>query len=86
MLGAGTADYLALGANRCRRRSPELPGSHIVDGRNFSDRRRDHGAEGHPEHCAYVTKFIEDAKASGSVRRAMDRAGMANLAVAPPER
>jgi polar amino acid transport system substrate-binding protein len=42
--------------------------------------------KGHPEALAYVTKFIGDAKASGSVRRAMDRAGMANLAVAPPER
>ena len=42
--------------------------------------------KGHPEALAYVTKFIEDAKASGSVRRAMDRAGMANLAAAPPER
>ena len=42
--------------------------------------------KGHPEALAYVTKFIEDAKASGSVRRTMDRAGMANLAVAPPER
>jgi polar amino acid transport system substrate-binding protein len=42
--------------------------------------------KGQSEALAYVTKFIEDAKASGSVRRAMDRAGMANLAVAPPER
>ena len=42
--------------------------------------------KGHPEALAYVTKFIEDAKVSGSVQRAMDRAGMANLAVAPPER
>ena len=31
--------------------------------------------KGHPEALAYVTKFIEDAKASGSVRRAIDRAG-----------
>jgi len=34
--------------------------------------------KGHPEALAYVTKFIEDAKASGSVRRAIDRAGTAN--------
>jgi polar amino acid transport system substrate-binding protein len=32
---------------------------------------------------AYVTEFMREAKASGAVRRAMDRAGMSDLAVAP---
>ena len=40
--------------------------------------------KGHPEALAYVTKFIEDAKASGSVRRAMDRAGTANMFMPQP--
>jgi polar amino acid transport system substrate-binding protein len=39
--------------------------------------------KGHPEALAYVTKFIEDAKASGSVRRAMDRAGTGELFMQP---
>jgi polar amino acid transport system substrate-binding protein len=39
--------------------------------------------KGRPNALAYVTEFMQEAKASGSVRRAMDRAGMRNLEVAP---
>jgi polar amino acid transport system substrate-binding protein len=33
---------------------------------------------------AYVTTFIEDAKRSGVVRRALDKAGLQDAEVAPP--
>ena len=36
-----------------------------------------------PAALAYVTAFMQDAKSSGSVRRAFDRAGMKDLVVAP---
>ena len=85
MLRAGQADAFALGVIRYHH-SPEFPGSHIVDGGFQQTGIAIAVPKGHPEAVAYVTKFIEDAKASGSVRRAMDRAGIANLAVAPPER
>jgi polar amino acid transport system substrate-binding protein len=64
----------------------EFPRSHIVDGGFQQTGIAIAVPKGHPEALAYLTKFIEDAKASGSVRRAMDRAGMANLAVTPPAR
>jgi ABC-type amino acid transport substrate-binding protein len=35
---------------------------------------------------AYVSAFLENAKASGSVRRALDRAGFRDEPVAPPGR
>jgi polar amino acid transport system substrate-binding protein len=37
-----------------------------------------------PAALAYASAFMEAAKASGSVRRALDRAGMQDEAVAPP--
>jgi polar amino acid transport system substrate-binding protein len=86
MLRAGQADAFALGRDSLPSFVAEFPGSHIVDGGFQQTGIAIAVPKSHPEALAYVTKFIEDAKASGSVRRAMDRAGMANLAVAPPER
>jgi polar amino acid transport system substrate-binding protein len=86
MLRAGQADAFALGRDSLPSFVAEFPGSHIVDGGFQQTGIAIAVPKGRPEALAYVTKFIEDAKASGSVRRAMDRAGMANLAVAPPER
>jgi polar amino acid transport system substrate-binding protein len=86
MLRAGQADAFALGRDSLPSFVAEFPGSHIVDGGFQQTAIAIAVPKGHPEALAYVTKLIEDAKASGSVRRAMDRAGMANLAVAPPER
>ena len=85
-LRAGQADAFALGRDSLPPFVAEFNGSHIVDGGFQQTGIAIAVPKGHPEALAYVTKFIEDAKASGSVRRAMDRAGMANLAVAPPER
>jgi polar amino acid transport system substrate-binding protein len=37
-----------------------------------------------PASLAYVSTFIEQAKANGTVRRALDNAGLTKAAVAPP--
>jgi polar amino acid transport system substrate-binding protein len=39
--------------------------------------------KGRPSALAYVTAFVEQAKASGSVRRALDSAGLRSSVVAP---
>jgi polar amino acid transport system substrate-binding protein len=39
-----------------------------------------------PAALDWVTHFIEDAKADGTVRRALDRAGLINAHVARPTR
>jgi polar amino acid transport system substrate-binding protein len=41
-------------------------------------------AKNRPAALAYVSEFIESAKASGLVRRALDNAGLSNEKVAPP--
>jgi hypothetical protein len=47
-----------------------------------------HGAlavpKGHPGWLAYFSEFIEEAKASGFVQRAIERAGLRGVQVAPP--
>jgi polar amino acid transport system substrate-binding protein len=43
-------------------------------------------SKGRPSALAYVGGFLEHAKASGSVRHALDRAGFRAEPVAPPTR
>ena len=77
MLRAGQADAFALGRDSLtviRRGIPRLAHRRW---RISADRHRDRGAERSPG-----SSCLCDEK----IRRAMDRAGMANLAVAPPER
>jgi polar amino acid transport system substrate-binding protein len=79
----GQADAFALGRDTLPAYVKQIPGSIIVDGYfqrtgvaiavplNRFDAR------------AYVTTFMEDAKKSGLVRQALDKAGFNNVAVAP---
>jgi polar amino acid transport system substrate-binding protein len=60
-----------------------FPGARIVDGGFQQTVIAIAVPKGRPAALDYVTKFMEEAKASGAVRRAMDRAGMQDLAVAP---
>lgn len=39
--------------------------------------------KGHPGRLAYVTEFIEEAKASGLVQQIIDRYGLKGIQVAP---
>jgi polar amino acid transport system substrate-binding protein len=42
--------------------------------------------KGRAEGARYLREFIEDVKASGLVARAIERAGVSGVAVAPPAR
>src|SRR5262249_51391025 len=42
--------------------------------------------QGHPGRLTYISEFVEEAKASGLVQRAIDRAGLARFRVAPSAR
>lgn len=64
--------------------SAKLSGSHVlVDlfGANFTAMTV---PKGHPERLAYISEFIEEAKSSGLVRRAILRSGWHGVHVAPP--
>jgi polar amino acid transport system substrate-binding protein len=83
-LRAGNADAFALMRRALRLLVPQVPGSRILD-ESFG---RVEGAisvsKNRPNALAYVTDFLENAKASGAVRRAFDNAGATTSEVAPP--
>jgi polar amino acid transport system substrate-binding protein len=63
--------------------SAELPGSRVLEdsyGANFPALVV---PKGKAERLAYISEFVEAAKASGLVQRAIDRAGQAGYRVAP---
>jgi polar amino acid transport system substrate-binding protein len=85
-LRSGKADALALSRDAFRTLLPLLPGAKVLDG-GFQQTgiaiavRRDKSAA-----LALASAFIENAKASGLVRRALDAAGFADEPVAPAEK
>ena len=51
----------------------------------YDKARKELAPQGKRAAHAYVTRFIEDGKTDGTLRRALDAAGFGDLAVAPPE-
>ena len=85
MLRVGTADAFALSRDSLPPFLAMLPGSRILDGGFQQTGIAIAVPKRRPKALAAVTEFIEGAKASGSVRRALDRAGFKDDPVAPPE-
>jgi polar amino acid transport system substrate-binding protein len=83
MLRTGKADAFALSRDSLPPFVAALPGSRIVDGGFQHTGIAIAVPRNRPSALAYVTAFLEEAKRSGSVRRALDRAGFANEPVAP---
>jgi polar amino acid transport system substrate-binding protein len=83
MLRNGKADAFALSRDSLPPFVAALPGSRIVDGGFQQTGVAVAIPKNRPNALAYVTAFLESAKASGSVRRALDRAGFPNEPVAP---
>jgi polar amino acid transport system substrate-binding protein len=83
LLCAGKADAFALSRDSLLPLVTQLPGSHIVDGGFQQTPVAIAVPKNRPNALAYVTAFLEGAKASGSVRRALDKAGFPNDQVAP---
>jgi polar amino acid transport system substrate-binding protein len=61
-----------------------FPGSRVLPGHYQATGVAIAVPKNHPAALAYVSAYIEEAKASGVVRRALDNAGMKDAAVAPP--
>ncbi len=83
LLREGKADAFALSRDALPPFVKQLPGSRIADGGFQKTGVAIAVAKGRPEALGYVTAFLEAAKASGSVRRAFDKAGFADEPVAP---
>jgi polar amino acid transport system substrate-binding protein len=65
--------------------APQLPGARVLDGYFHAAATAVAVPKGRPAALAYLQQFIEEGKADGTVRRALDGAGFRDLAVAPPE-
>src|SRR3954469_12201618 len=83
LLRTGAADAFALSRDSLPPFVGQLPGSRIVDGGFQQTGIAIAVAKGRPAALAYVSAFLERAKASGSVRRALDSAGFRDQPVAP---
>ena len=84
LLRTGQADICALPLPNLLQNRSRLPGSRIIDGRFGVNRVGIVVPKGKTEHLAYFSEFLEQAKASGTVQRAIERAGLQGVRVAPP--
>jgi polar amino acid transport system substrate-binding protein len=85
LMRSGTAQAFALAHDSLPTLKKTLPGSRILDGAFQTTGVAIAVQKNRTAALAYVARFIEDAKASGIVRRAFNDAGLQSLPIAPPE-
>jgi polar amino acid transport system substrate-binding protein len=81
-LKAGEVQAVGLGKESLESLLPKLPGARILDGHFHATGVAVAVPPGRAASLAYVSAFLEDAKASGVVRKALDANGLSG-AVAP---
>jgi len=79
----GQAEALALSRDAFRTLLPQLPGARVLDGGFQQTGIAIAVGKERPAALAFVSDFLERAKLSGIVRRAMDAAGFEDEPVAP---
>ena len=82
-MGAGQLDAAAAGRETLVGLTPQLPGARVLEGTFYALPVSVAVPKNRPAALAYVTDFIENAKATGAVRSAFDNAGFKQAAVAP---
>jgi len=80
----GGADLFASLREVLRHYVERLPGARLFEGRYGFNPIGMAVAKGHAARLTYLSDFVEDAKASGLVQRAIDRASWRGIRVAPP--
>ena len=80
---SGQADAIALSRESLTGLMAKIPGSRVLDGGFLNSTTAVAVPKGHAEALAYVSAFVEEAKASGIVRRALDEMGLKSSQVAP---
>lgn len=84
LLGAGKADVLAGLKPNMYAVSAQMPGSRVLEGRPGAEAAALALPKGrHPAALAYARRFVEDAKKSGLVQQAIERAGLRGVVAAP---
>jgi polar amino acid transport system substrate-binding protein len=79
----GEIDCIALGRELLNALALKIPGSRILDGGFLNSSTAVAVPKEKPEALAYVSQFVEDAKASGLVRKSFDAMNLQNSQVAP---
>jgi polar amino acid transport system substrate-binding protein len=86
LLGKGQLDALAMGTEALIDLAKGLPGTRVLDEPVQSTGVVVTVPKNRPATRDWAARFVEEAKADGTVRRAFDSAGFASVAVAPPGR
>jgi polar amino acid transport system substrate-binding protein len=84
ILRSGNASVMASLHEILLRYSAQLPGSRVMEQRYGFNTLAMAVAKGQTGRLAYLSEFVEAAKAAGVVQRAIDRSGWRGLHVAPP--
>jgi polar amino acid transport system substrate-binding protein len=79
---SGNADAIALGRESLAGMQAKLPGSRILDGHFQATGTAVAVPKGRPAALAHVSAWVERAKEDGTVRRALDAAGLKGSPVA----
>jgi len=83
LMRAGKVNAMALSRESLGGLLEKLPGARVLDGGFMNSTTAVAVAKNKPAALAYITAFIEEAKASGLVRRALDSMGLKTSQVAP---
>jgi polar amino acid transport system substrate-binding protein len=83
LVGAGQAEAIALSRESLTGLVAKLPGSRILDGGFLNSVTAVAVPKGKPAALAFASAAVEEAKASGAVRRAFDVMGLTASTVAP---
>ena len=84
LLRTGDADVMASARCTLLEYSTKLPGSRVLKDRYGATLNRVVVPKDRVGRLAYINEFVEEAKASGIVQQAIDRAGPRGVQVAPP--
>ena len=84
MLRTGDADVMASARSTLLEYSTKLPGSRVLKDRYGATLNRLVVPKDQLGWLDYINEFVEEAKASGLVQQAIDRAGPRGVQVAPP--
>jgi polar amino acid transport system substrate-binding protein len=83
LLLSGRADIWASVGYALQPYSTRLPGSRVLEDRYGVNRLAMAVPKGEAGRLAYISEFIEEAKATGLVERAIERGGLRGVHVAP---
>jgi polar amino acid transport system substrate-binding protein len=84
LLRTGQAEAFTVFRSALLALAPQLPGSRVLEDRFLVSSLSIAVPKGQLGRLAYVSEFIEQVKASGSVQQAITRAGFTGARVAPP--